>query len=83
MGNRISLSLEEKGYLIESMDHPGYKIILKILDKVADERLERVAQYNLEGGSDRELAFLKARHEGSVATIRTFKELAKKIRLTA
>jgi hypothetical protein len=47
------------------LKHPGLKPLLSEIERMVQLIEQDVIKYNLEGGSDKELAFKKCRAEGS------------------
>lgn len=77
---QVNLSVEEQEWLIEVLERPGYKVLLKVLDMVVQEQMQRVVQYNLENGSEKDLSLLKSRYDGAAQAVRNFQQLLIKLK---
>jgi len=77
---KLSLKYDEEEVLMEVLIHPGYKVLLGVLDRVIAEQRDRVVQYRLVGGTDRELAFIKCRHEGAMETKKNLQDLLTRVK---
>lgn len=61
----MKLTLDEKDMLHDLIGHDGFKAFFKEAERLVELSEQRVLKYSLEGGSERELAFIKARAEGA------------------
>lgn len=80
MANRLNLKIEEVENLVDIATHPGYKVLEEICTKITNSRTQRVVNYNLENGSDRELALHKARLEGALQAFKELKDTVNKVK---
>jgi len=61
----LKLSTEEKEALGALLSHDGLKVLLKVMEALARSQAEGLLTYDLDGGSERGLALLKAQSDGA------------------
>jgi hypothetical protein len=72
------LTPEEKELFLELKHIDAYKVIIKVLNLLAQEQMEGVLKMDLSRSTDRDLAMAKSRSEGAEKIVRDFHALASK-----
>ena len=56
---------DEFPQLMSIIDHPGWKVLKKVLDNMVEERLIDIVKYRIDDGNPQRVIWLKCRHEGA------------------
>jgi len=66
---RVNLSDEERDFIRTIFEADMYKALPKVLESFVEDLVEDLLRYNVQIGSDRDLAYKKAHIDGAKALI--------------